>query len=395
MLYSQGKTECTPAQANYDESRLDTLHNHFQGLIDDGTLHCAMYCLSRRGKVFAHGGIGYRTYRKDPVSPTDIQWIASVTKVFTAVAIMKLVEDGITRLDVPVAEILPQFDTPPFNGVTLYQLLTHTSGMHTDPGCFENKYQTNYWQMIDNAYRLHDPEKDGDFDWIAAALAANGSGLRVKPGTEWAYCSFGYVILGAVIGKLAGIHAYQYIEDFICRPLGLNDTRFKLTKEMAKRSIMSDAAAEKNLNAIIAGTFQSDWVSDKLDIPATSGALHGTAWDMVRFGNMMLHGGTFGDARILGRKAVEKMTAVALELPDYCWNPSGGLRKYGIGFDHRNGPQFIFSDSTYMHEGAGACNLYIDPQEEMVAAWIVPYAKEGWFPQAMFNACNIIWSGIK
>jgi hypothetical protein len=47
-----------------------------------------------------------------------------------------------------------------------------------------------------------------------------------------------------------------------------------------------------------------------------------------------------------------------------------------------------------MHEGAGACALYMDPKEEIVAAWIVPFAKEGWFPRALFNVQNIIWSGI-
>jgi CubicO group peptidase (beta-lactamase class C family) len=307
---------------------------------------------------------------------------------------MKLVEDGMTRLDVPVAEILPQFDTPPYNGVTLYQLLTHTSGMHTDAGCFDNKYQTNYWQMIDNAYKLHDPEKDGEFDWITAGLATIGTGFRAKPDTEWGYCSFGFVILGAVIEKLTGIHAHQYIEDNICKPLGLTDTRFEMTKEMAKRKIIRDADEEKYVNEVIAGTYKPDWVGAKLNIPSTGGGLSSTVWDMVRFGNMALHGGTFDNVRILGKKSLEKMTATALDLPDYCWNP-GRTRRYGIGFDRRDDLKLIASDSTYMHEGAGACALYMDPQEEIVAAWIVPYANEGWFPRAVHSPCNIVWSGIK
>jgi len=155
MLYTQGKTDCKPSEVGYDEKRLDVLNNHLQRVIDDGEIQCATYCISRKGKIFAHSGIGKKSFRKDddtPVQPDSTRYIASITKVFTAVATMKLVEDGYTRLDIPVGEILPQFNTPSYNGVTLFQLLTHTSGMHADGGCFENKYQSNYWKLIDDAY---------------------------------------------------------------------------------------------------------------------------------------------------------------------------------------------------------------------------------------------------
>jgi CubicO group peptidase (beta-lactamase class C family) len=251
MLYIQGKTEVSPAEIGYNESRIQTLNNHFQKLIDEGEIQCATYCLSRRGKIFAHGAIGKKSFRKDdntPVQPDSVRYIASITKTFTAVAIMKLVEDGITRLDVPVGGILPQFNTPPYNGVTLFQLLTHSSGMHADGGCFDNKYQTNYWELIERAYRLHDSQKDGEFDWIVAALGTIGNGFRVKPDTEWAYCSFGFVILGAVIEKLTGINAHKYIEDNICKPLGMKDTAFELTPDRAKRFIVTDEEAEKYIS---------------------------------------------------------------------------------------------------------------------------------------------------
>jgi len=397
MLYTQGKTDCKPGEVGYNEQRLDVLNRHLQRVIDDGEIQCATYCISRKGKVFAQGAIGKKSFRKDdntPVQPDSVRYIASATKTFTAVAIMKLVEDGVTRLDQPVGEILPQFNTPPFNGVTLFQLLTHTSGMHTDDGCFENKYQSNYWKLIDDAYKLCDPDKKNEFDWLTAALGTIGSGFRVKPDTEWAYCSFGFVVLGAVIEKLTGIHAHQYIEDNICKPLGLKDTSFKLTAERAKRYIVTDEGLEKYVNDTINGTYQPQWIGEKLNIPSTGGGLEGTSYDLNRFGNMMLFGGTLDGARILGRKAVERMTTIVSALPNFCWNAKEKERYYGIGFDMRNGPAFTFSQNTFMHEGAGACSLYIDPKEELVAAWIVPFAKEGWFTRALFNVQNVIWSGL-
>jgi CubicO group peptidase (beta-lactamase class C family) len=401
MLYTQGKTDCKPSEVGYDEQRLAVLNRHLQRVIDDGEIQCATYCVSRKGKVFAHGAIGKKSYRKDdntPVQPDSIRYIASITKVFTAVAIMKLVEDGLTRLDIPVGEILPQFNTPPYNGVTLFQLLTHTSGMHADDGCFENKYQSNYWKMIEDAYKLCDPDKKNEFDWLAAALGTIGNGFRVKPDTEWAYCSFGFVVLGAVIEKLTGMSAHKYIEDNITKPLGMRDTTFSITSEMAKRYIITDEELEKYINDTINRTYESDWrspyVGEKLKIPSTAGGLDSTVYDLSRFGNMMLFGGTFEGARLLGRKAVEKMTTVASALPNFCWNTKEKERSYGVGFDMRNGPAFTFSQGTFMHEGSGACSLYIDPKEELVAAWIVPFAKEGWFSRALFNVQNIIWSGL-
>ncbi|MCL2243296.1 MAG: beta-lactamase family protein [Treponema sp.] len=397
-MFTEGKIDCKPDDAGYNGQRLEVLKNHFQRLIDDGEIQCAAYCISRKGRVFAHGAVGKKSFRKEdntPVQPDSVRYIASITKTFTAVAIMKLVEDGLTRLDVPVGEILPQFNTPPYNGVTIFQLLTHTSGMHADGGCFENKYQTNYWKMIEDAYKLADPDKRNEFDWIAASLGTIGSGFRVKPNTEWAYCSFGFTILGAVIEKLTGAHAHQYIEDNICKPLGLKDTAFDCSREMAGRYIVSDEELEKYINDVLNNTYEPKWIGEKLKIPETGGGLNSTVYDIVRFGNMMLNKGVLDGARIIGRKTAEKMTTHALRsIPDYCWNANERNRGYGIGFDMRNGINFTFSDNTFMHEGSGACSLYVDPAEELTAAWFVPFAKEGWFHRAQYNTQVIIWSGL-
>jgi CubicO group peptidase (beta-lactamase class C family) len=398
MLYTQGKTDCKPGEIGYDENRVEALNRHFQRLIDDGEIQCATYCVSRRGRIFMHGAVGKKSCKEDdaaPLTPDCVHYIASITKLFTAVSIMKLVEDGVTRLDVPVGEILPQFNTPPYNTVTLFQLLTHTSGMHADAGCFDNKYQTSYWALIETAFERHKPE-NGEFDWIAAALGTIGGGFRVKPDTEWAYCTFGFAILGAVIEKLTGIHAHKYIEDNICKPLGMKDTAFNITLDMAKRFIISPLKddALKNVDNVLNGKEEPKhplW--DK--IPQTGGGLNSTPCDLVRFGNMILSGGTLNGARILGRKAVERMTTFAIHnKPDYCWKANTKDRGFGIGFDMRDGPAFTFSPGTFMHEGWGYSSLYMDPKEEMAAAWFVPFTRYEWFPRPQYNVQNVIWSGL-
>lgn len=396
MQFIKGKTDCALEDAGYDESRIETLHKHLERIIENGTIQCVAYCMSHHGKVFAHAAVGPKSYKKDdntPLSPDCIQYIASITKTFTAVAIMKLVEDGFTRLDIPVGEILPQFAGRPFDKITLFHLLTHTSGLHPDPHCFPDKFKASYWRQIEKEYALHKSE-DGEFDWIAAALGVAGSEFSIKPGREWAYCTFGFVILGAVIQKLTGIFAHKYIENNILKPLKMTDSRFDLTPDMARRCIIQNPEREEYVNSVINGSFKKNAPWDK--IPQTGGGLESTVYDLNRFGNMILFNGTFDGARILGRKAVEKMTALALHnTPDHCWGAEEPNRRYSIGFDMRCGLPFTLSRDSVSHEGSGYSGFYIDLYEEFVASWFVPYVNEDeWHPEALWNVQNIMWSGI-
>ncbi|HNX64281.1 MAG TPA: serine hydrolase domain-containing protein [Oscillospiraceae bacterium] len=390
MLFSQGNTDCKPIEVMYDESRFEILNNHIDRIISDGEILCASYCITRKGKVIAHNGIGKQSYREDDnrtVPFNAIHYIASITKVFTAVAIMKLVEDGKLRLDQPVCEFLQQFKNAPFNAITVFDLLTHTSGMHPDTACFPNEPTINVWDLIETQYKQHNKD-DGEFDWIAAALT---NGVRMEPAKEWAYCSFGFVILGAVIEKITGIKAEKYIEDYITKPLGMNDTTFNLDKTDKSRWIVQREHWYDRLNGKDDDENAELWSR----IPETGGGLYSTAYDLTLFGRCMMNKGTLNGVRILGKKAAEKMTTLAIHnVPDYCWGAKTKSRGYGIGFDMRNGPAFTFSEGTFNHEGAGACSLYIDPHEELVAAWFVPYRDDGWHPNAMWNVQNIIWSGI-
>jgi serine-type D-Ala-D-Ala carboxypeptidase len=65
MLYTKGKTDCKPSEEGFDEQRLDILNRHFQRVIDDGEIQCTTYCISRKGKVFAHGAVGKKSFRSN------------------------------------------------------------------------------------------------------------------------------------------------------------------------------------------------------------------------------------------------------------------------------------------------------------------------------------------
>lgn len=379
------ETPYLPEDVNYDKERLPVLDKHFTKMIDANEILSANYCLSRDGKVFANAALGKLSYREDDdrqLQPDTIQWIASITKLFCAVAIFKLAEDGMLRLDQTVGEFIDEFKEPPFNKINIAHLLSHTSGMFPDPGAFENKYFKSPWDFIEHMKGTN---------WIEAALSA---GMYKKPGEEWAYCSFGYVILGEIITRVSGVFAHDYIIENIVKPCGLEDTGFTPTREQILRMNIPNERREKRIQWFLSNE-EKDSIWNK--IPSTGGGMFSTAYDLNKFGTMLLNNGTYEGKRIIGRKAVEKMSSFYLtgDVKDYCWNAGGVPRLYGLGPDMRYNLATFYTKGSYFHEGAGACCLIIDPFEKLVASWFVPFTNDAWHAHGLFNAAAIIWSGLK
>ncbi|MBQ8569531.1 MAG: beta-lactamase family protein [Oscillospiraceae bacterium] len=396
MNVINGKTDCRPCDTGYDESRIEMLNRRFGEMIDRKIIHGVSYCISHKGKVIAHGALGRNNAMgiDTPMQPDTVFRTASITKTFTASAIMQLIEDGYIRLNTYIGEIIPQFAKKPFDKITLWHLLTHTSGLYPDGGCFDEPLIKTQWKYINEAAEKWDGQ--GEFDWITPSLAA---GLRRPTGTEWMYCSFGFTILGEVISRVSGISSDDYIEEKIIRPLKMNDSGFYLTPDKARRFFCSGNEAKEHLEKVISGEINerngrgSVW--DK--IPNTAGGLHSTVYDLIRFGNAFINNGRLDDTRILGRRSVERMSTVQLKnIPDNCWNADEPNRLYGIGFDIRHGLSFSYSDRTIMHEGAGGSSFDIDLDEQLAAAWFVPFDEgaNGWSAEPLYNVQNMIWSGL-
>lgn len=391
MEVIRGKVDCLPEETGYDSSRIEALNAHFQRLIDKEIIFGAEYTISHKGKIIANASLGRgSSISQEKMQPDTVFRVASITKTFTTVALMQLIEDGYLRLNTYVAEILPQFAEPPFNGITVLHLLTHTSGLYPDGGCFPEIAPKNPWELMDEASKLWNGE--GEFDWIKAGISG---GLRRPVGSEWQYNSFGFALLGEIISRVSGQNVHDYMMEKVIQPLAMQDTGFQITPDMAKRMFITSEREKEIMDMIAAGkTLQKDdsfWSK----IPSTGGGLRSTTNDLIRFANMMLNNGRLDGTRILGKKMVERITTQQLHnVPDYCWGANEPNRLYGIGFDMRQGPAYTYSEGTYMHEGAGASSIDIDPKEQLAAAWFVPWDKGEWCPDPLYNVQNIIWSGI-
>lgn len=383
------ETRYSPEDVGYDPARIEAVNRHFEDLIEKKKIMSANYCMARDGKIFADIALGKLSHREDDTRearPDMIQRIASITKLFTSVAIWQLIEDGKLRVNQRVGEIIEEFNEKPFYDITIAHLLSHTSGLHPDPGCFENKFFQSPWSFI---------EKAKSENWIAEALKC---GMRTKPGTEWAYCSFGFVILGEIITRVSGEFANDYIVRHIIKPCGLHDTGFDIAhKEIVERMNIPNEHMERFITEFLAGTYKEDGEeSFWRKLPQTGGGLFSTASDLCRFGSMLQLGGYIDGVRVIGRKAIEKMSTLytAPHIKDYCWNAGGVYREYGLGPDMRCNDASLYTKGTFFHEGAGGCCLIIDPKESLVAAWFIPFVDNTWCPEPLYNAAAVMWSGL-
>lgn len=384
MILQRGSVDETPELVGYDSSRIEALNAHLWRMIDDHRLMGASYCIAKDDKVIANNALGYSSYKRDKeklMMPDTVMRIASVTKLITAVAIFKLVEDGFIRPDELMSKYIPQMEKEPFKDISIAQVLSHSSGLPFDSG-----EKNNPFEFIEKCKR-------GE-DWIEAGLKA---GVSCKPGEQWIYATFGYLLLGALIGNVMGIRAEDYITNNILKPLGMKDSSFTPGPELAKRHLIQFEDHEKYIMNVING-IKDPKESESIwrDVPQTGGGLHSTAMDLSKFARMLCNGGRLGNTRILGKMAIEKMrTQYLFNVPNYCWGANDKERLYGMGPDLRRGDAIITSPDFFFHEGWGYLSVVIDPREKLCAVWLVPYTDgDVWYPESLLNVKNVIWSGL-
>lgn len=387
---SKAATPYSPEEAGYLPERLSVLDAFYQRLIDEKKTQCAAFAMSRSGKIFAEHAMGKQHYDEADPRPCRydaIRRIASITKLFTAVAVMKLVEDGWLEAIQPVASILREFDNDLYRGVTIAHLLSHTSGICPDGGTFFEPYSVSWWDLC--------TAKDARYNWIEAVLSMP---RRNAPGVEWAYSSTGYTLLGEIISRVTKTPAEAWIETNLTQPLGMTDTAFDIPKEKWDRIIAtetwSDPYQREKMDAEQKLTLEREGRKE-INTPRTGGGLYSTVHDLLIFGEMLLNKGTHHGVRILSRKTVEMMTADFTHgVPNFTWGTGGTPKHYGLGPDlyglNRPG---LNSPGTFGHEGAGRSSLYIDPVENFVTVSFVPTTLD-WEPETINHAANVMWSGL-
>src|SRR5688572_1458731 len=205
-----------------------------------------------------------------PSTPSTRFKIASITKQFTAAAILLLEERGKLKLDDLVKTHLPEAP-PAWDRITLFHLLTHTAGF---PG-------------------LQSPITSTDGTVAGYVTALMQRPLETQPGERFSYTNAGYFILGHLIQKLTGQSYESFLRDNIFTPLGMKDTVLDSAAAIPRRA----GSYTVTPNGLVNASYASDRVA-----PNSAAGLYSTTEDLLRWQNG-LYGG-----KVVSKASVLKMT---------------------------------------------------------------------------------------
>ncbi|MDR0293273.1 MAG: beta-lactamase family protein [Oscillospiraceae bacterium] len=376
-----GSVPFTPEEAGYESLYIDRLNGFIARMLDEKIVQGGSYHLFRRGKLFANNAVGSLDYREPdkPLLPDSIRRIASITKLFTSVAIFQLAEQGYININDPVAQHLSEFDTSLHRGITVYNLLTHTSGLLPDGGAFDEPYENRWTNHINNF----------DGNWIKAMLTQPP---HCKPNTEWAYSSYCFCMLGEIIQRISGKKLEDFVMENIVTPLHMKDTFYELPEELFDRVCVT---TEWEIPRKRSNKEENIW--DK--VPPGGWGICSTPADLSLFGQMLLNNGSLNGTRIIGRKSVENLVHPHLKnsnFRNYCWGADEIQNHHcGLGFEVMADKPFNqMSEGTYGHEGSGVSWFYVDPKEEFIASVFMPYYEGNFNLIPIHRTKYVIWAGL-
>ena len=279
----------------------DDLETFFDGILplqlERGDIAGAAVLVMKDGNVLLEKGYGYADVKtKKPVDPkTTLFRPGSISKLFTWVAVMQLVEQGRLNLDTDVNhyldfQIRPAFDKP----ITLRNLMTHTGG----------------FEEVSNDIVNTDPRKVSS---LRDTLIRNQPARLFPPGEVPAYSNYGVALASYIVQRAAGERFEQYVDEHIFAPLGMTHSSFY--QPLEKRLEYSDSLGYGNDTT-------KPPVGFEIVALVGAGGLSASADDMGRFGQAMLNGGELDGNRILKPETVAQMWTpqfrVSDQLPPIC-----------------------------------------------------------------------------
>ncbi len=186
------------------ESRVDSLFNAEMEANGPG----AAVLVSHKSEILIAKGYGLRDLAtKAPITSTTNMRMASVSKQFTALAVLSLVEKGLLALDDPVKKYLP-YST--FDDMTIEHLINHTSGIADYEEAFMSDWDTT--QIAQNKDVL---------EWYA-----EGPPQLFQPGERWEYSNGAYNLLATIVAKVSGEEFSQYARDNVFEKSGMSRTNY-------------------------------------------------------------------------------------------------------------------------------------------------------------------------
>jgi serine beta-lactamase-like protein LACTB len=269
--------------------------------VDDKKLPALSIALVDDQRVVWAAGFGFQDRAgKVPATAETVYRVGSVSKLFTDVAVMRLVEEGKLDIDAPVAKYIPEFKPvykPGEKEITLRMLMTHRSGLIREPPV------GNYF----------DPTEPG-LEKTVASL--NGIGLIYSPESRIKYSNGAIAVVGYALEKSQNERFEKFVQAHVIDQLGMKSSSFLLTPEV-----------KKNLADAVMWTYQGrEFAAPTFELgEAPAGCMYSTVLDLAKFQSCLFAGG-----KVSGKQFIKPATITEMFRPQFA--EKDAKSGFGLGF---------------------------------------------------------------
>ncbi|WLD92813.1 serine hydrolase [Alkalihalobacillus sp. AL-G] len=315
-------------------------------MIEDEVMPGAVTFVARRGHIVKYEAYGYAAQftddsKKEMENPIEMSKdtifdLASISKIFTTTAAMKLYEEGYFELDDPVAKYIPEFAQNGKDDVTIRQLMTHTSGfkawipLYTQGKSREDRLQIVFEYPLANA-----------------------------PGTTYTYSDLNMITLGALIERLSGQRLDRFVKEKITEPLGMTDTMYNPPLELKHRIAATEYQPWTDRGLVWGEVHDENAWS--LGGVAGHAGVFSTAVDLAKLAHMYTNNGRYGDKQILQPETVQLLAEN--QIPEFPGDD------HGLGWEIQQGwfMDALSSESTLGHTGYTGTSIVVDRNNSTIA----------------------------
>jgi CubicO group peptidase (beta-lactamase class C family) len=363
----------TPGQG-FTKEGLQRIDAFFANEIANNRMPGAVLAVAKNGKLSIYKPYGYMDKASNKPMTTDAIFnLASMTKVMASVGALTFYEEGKMPLNAPISNWLPQFKdmkvgqvdaegklttVPAKNPITVQDLLRHTSGL-TYGGRGATPVHKLYPAGSAPAAMQYNSQEFID------KLASTP--LLYEPGTVWDY-GFGIDVVGIIQEKIASKPLGGVLQDRIWSKVGMPNTTFDIAEKDRSRlaqPLPIDPMTGKPQKVAI--------LDQKVKFDCGGSCAYSTAGDYIRFGQMLLNGGSLEGKRVLGPQTVAFMTANHLnkDIKNNVGLTEPGRVGYGFGLGvavrmERGLSAINGNVGDFTWNGAYGTIFWADPKEQMV-----------------------------
>lgn len=301
------------------------------------------YALIDQGKITISGQTGLNDADgKIPLTSNTLYGIGSTSKMFTAAAVMMLVDQGKVNLDTSLAEYIPDFKMKDerYKLITPRMLLNHSSGL---PG-----------SSLGSAFLFEDNDPYAH-DTLLKQLSAQS--LKADPGAFSVYCNDGFTLAEILVERVSGMDYTAFIHQYLTGPLQLGHT--KTPKDQLDASKMA---------ALYYPTYQGQLPNQTVNVIG-AGGIHSTAEDLVQFADIFMKD---SKNRVLSEQSVHAMEQEEYKKGLWPEEADNSVVNYGLGWDTVK--LFPFNDYGIKALAKGGdillshASLVVLPEQNMAAA---------------------------